>query len=535
MKRPQPADNDGMAKVAPTPGAIVTQVSQGEHHSASGSTPAARMPLTKIIATVGPATSDVTVLTRLIEAGVSVFRLNFSHGTAEQHAENLAAVRAAGENVGRPVAVMGDLPGPKIRVGAVPGNGMMLAEGTTVRIAPKAIPAEEVKPGVVRLGCTFSRIADEVKPGQRVLIDDGAIRMLATGVSGGEVQCVVTSAGAGGGIVSSGKGINLPDTDLSLGAMTPRDWELVDWSLAHGVDFLALSFVSSANDVRELAEGIRDRVGRIGKPMWRLPIVAKIERPRAVERCAEIIDTADAVMIARGDLGVEMDLARVPIVQKELIAASQAYGKPCIVATQMLQSMIESPSPTRAEVTDVAGAILDAADAVMLSGETAVGQHPVLAVEMMRRIALETEAHLASLPPRESPPEQLVKSRYRTAGLAHGVWTVANDLGAAFVVVWSQRGGGARYLSQNNFHIPIIAVSTDDRALRQMQLLRGVIPIRMPLPENIAHFIAITDEYLLATEWAKAGDTCVIVAGEPIGTSGVTNSLIIHNVGTPAR
>lgn len=490
---------------------------------------AARLPLTKIIATIGPASSSEAALTRLVEAGVSVFRLNFSHGKPEEHALRLQTIRDVAEKLGRPIAVLGDLPGPKIRVGKVEEPGIRLEEGTVVRFAPRAITAEVIEHGLVRLGCTFDKLAEEVKPGHRVLIDDGAIRMLVTQSRNNELECVVTV----GGTVSSGKGVNLPDSDLSVSAITDRDWELVDWAIEHGVDFLALSFVTSADEIRTLADGIRTRCSNSGKPMWRLPIIAKIERPRAVERCDEIVKAADAIMVARGDLGVEMDLARVPIVQKKLLASAQAHGKPCIVATQMLQSMIESATPTRAEVTDVAGAIFDAADAVMLSGETAVGQHPVLAVEMMHRIADQTEAHLATLNTGDSAPSELVKTHYRTAALAHGVWTVARDLDAAFVVVWSQQGGGARYLSQNNFHIPILAVSTDDRALRQMQLLRGVIPVRMPLPENIQHFVQLVDHYLLETEWAKPGDKCVLVAGEPIGTTGVTNSLIIHSLGNP--
>jgi pyruvate kinase len=230
---------------------------------------------------------------------------------------------------------------------------------------------------------------------------------------------------------------------------------------------------------------------------------------------------------------VEIDLARVPVIQKRLLAIASDYGKPCIVATQMLESMINSPSPTRAEVSDVAGAIEDGADAVMLSGETAVGKHPILAVENMRRIAEHTEQYLASLPQQPSPPRKLVESRYRTAALAHGAWTIAQDIAAKFIVVWSQQGGGARYLSQNNFTVPIIAITSDDRAARQMQLLRAVIPLRMPQPENLAHFTRMIDVYLLETGWARQGDSCILMAGAPIGLQGVTNSLAIHNIGNP--
>jgi pyruvate kinase len=315
--------------------------------------------------------------------------------------------------------------------------------------------------------------------------------------------------------------------------MSERDHECVRWAIEHELDFLALSFVRSADDILLLRKAIERETNHAHKDAFRLAIVAKIETPRAVEHIESIVDAADAIMVARGDLGVELDLAAVPVIQKQLLHVAKDYGKPAIVATQMLESMINAPTPTRAEASDVANAIFEEADAVMLSGETAVGKYPVLAVEHMRRIAEHTETYVASLPPQPSPPRKLVESHYRTAALAHGVWTVAQDVQAKFIVVWSQQGGGARYLSQNNFTIPIIACTSDDRAARRMQWLRSVTPVRMNNPESPAHFTQIVDAYLLETGWAAEGDVCILVAGGRIGEQGTTNSLAIHSIGDP--
>jgi pyruvate kinase len=315
--------------------------------------------------------------------------------------------------------------------------------------------------------------------------------------------------------------------------MSERDCECVRWAVQRELDFLALSFVRTADDVRLLMQTIEREKAALGKPDLRLSIIAKIETPTAVANIESIVDAADGIMVALCDLGVEMDLASVPVIQKRLVGVAKDYGKPAIVATQMLESMINSPSPTRAEASDVATAIMDEADAVMLSGETAMGKYPVLAVEQMRRIAERTEAYLATLPQQASPPRKLVESHYRTAALAHGVWTVAQDMLSKFIVVWSQQGGGARYLSQNNFCVPIIACTSDDRAARRMQLLRGVTPVRMNVPDSPAHFTQMVDIYLLETGWAAEGDECILVAGGRLGVAGVTNSLAIHRLGDP--
>jgi pyruvate kinase len=489
----------------------------------------ARPPLTKIVATLGPSSSDAAIIGKLIEAGASVFRLNFSHGTLEQLAEMVGAVRDSAAAIARPVAILGDLRGPKIRVGKVAGDvacavepgAMVRIEGGECVIDPKSRP--------LRLCCTYSNLVNDVQTGQRVLINDGAVRMLVVEKAADHADARVIVGGA----ITSNKGINLPDTDLNLPSLSERDRECVRWAIAQELDFLALSFVRVAGDVARLRELIDREKTAAGKSELRLSIVAKVETPRAVENIEAIVDAADAIMVARGDLGVEMDLASVPVIQRRLLAMAKDYGKPAIVATQMLESMIHAPSPTRAEVSDVANAIFEEADAVMLSGETAMGKYPVLAVEQMRRIAERTEAHIASLPPQPSPPRKLVESHYRTAALAHGVWTVAHDVAAKFIVVWSQQGGGARYLSQNNFTIPIIACTSDDRAARRMQLLRGVTPVRMNTPQNPAHFTRMVDAYLLETGWAREGDGCVLMAGGQIGVAGATNALAIHVIGDP--
>lgn len=491
--------------------------------------PAIHSTRTKIVATVGPASSSSENLGKLIEAGVSVFRLNFSHGTLDEHAGAVRRIRAEATRLGRPVAVLGDLQGPRIRVGKVAGDGVEVEKGARVRFQREPIVADGRGKPIV-FSSTYSALVDDVEPGQRLLVNDGVVRMLIVDRASDAIECRVTH----GGVISSGKGINLPESDLSCETMTDRDWTCVDWALDNEIDFLALSFVRGADDVEELALGIRTRCETRGRPGWRLPIIAKIEVPAAVSRIEAIVQAADGIMVARGDLGVEMDLALVPVIQKQLIATSQAYGKPCIIATQMFESMIERPAPSRAEASDVAGAIFDQVDAVMLSGETSIGRFPVIAVEYMRRIAGHTEGYLAQGPAQPSAPAKLVESGYRTAALAHGVWTVAQDVGAKYIVVWSQSGGGARYLSQNNFHVPIVAVTSDERAARQMQLLRGVTPVRMDVPAGgLAGFTRMMDDWLQAGGGATKGDPCILVAGEPLGVPRATNALAILVVGDP--
>lgn len=501
---------------------------------------AERPTLTKIVATLGPASSSPETVTRLVEAGVSVFRLNFSHGSFDDHGARLQTVRQVAKKLRRPLAVLGDLQGPKIRVGTIPGDGIDLKAGTDVILRCGLAEATtetgpDGEPTVV-LPFEYEHLVREVEPGHRVLINDGLIRMLATerDLGRGELRCRVTA----GGLVTTRKGINLPDSELSAPAITERDWQCVEWAVQHGIDLLALSFVRRAEEVTELKERLAgmcpvnpsEKDDFLGTA---IPVVAKIEKPQAVENIEAIVQAADAIMVARGDLGVEMDLARVPIVQKLIIQTAGRYGKPCIVATQMLESMVKASSPTRAEASDVANAVLDGAGCVMLSAETATGKHPVLAVDTMRRIAHSAEEHLASLPARESAPEVLREQRYRTAALAHGAWCIAQDIGAELVVCWSESGGSARYLSQNDFQIPIVAYTTSIKAARRMALLRGVTPIRSEPPESgrLADWNEMVDRDLATRGWAEHGTPVVLLAGKPLGKAKVVTTVAIHYVG----
>ncbi len=503
-----------------------------------------RCTLTRIVATIGPASESPDAVRRLIEAGVSVFRFNFSHGDFESHARRLAIVREVSAELERPIAALGDLQGPKIRVGKVPDGGLMLARGQDVifrRGVPMAfsepVPGNELPRAV--FGTTYEPLIDEAAAGHRVLINDGLIRLLAIerAADGKELLCRVMV----GGLVTSGKGINLPESVLSAPAISERDWECVDWAVENALDFLALSFVREADEINELRAHLekchpKDRRADVRGETATIPIIAKIEMPQALRNLDSIIDAADGVMVARGDLGVEMDIATVPVAQKAIVSACNRAGRPCIVATQMLESMVENATPTRAEATDVANAIFDGADAVMLSAETATGKNPVLVVETMARIALAAEDHIAAQPIAESAPTRLVESHIPIAALCRGAWRIASDIGAVAVVCWSEKNGTARYLSQNGLSVPVLAYSSSIRATRRMALLRGVHAVcaRPPLSGSLADWNEQVDEYLLRHQLAKPGDPIVLVAGKPLGVAKVTNGLAIHRVGQTA-
>ena len=491
-----------------------------------GDTPMIRPTQTKIIATIGPASSDRVIVRKLIEAGVRIFRLNFSHGDLNQHSERVATIRDVGLELNRSIAIFGDLQGPKIRVGPVAEGGVFVPTGTIVIFQREddTVSADDRSP---RFTCTYPGVIDDVVPGQRMLINDGAVRMLIIEKSADEIVCSVMN----GGLITTGKGINLPDSTLNVKIIGERDWKNVRWAVEHELDCLALSFVRSALDVQELKDGL-ERIQSEGKADYvRMPVIAKIELPQAVQNIQEILVAADGIMIARGDLGVEMDLASLPVIQKKLLKAAQDHGKPTIVATQMLETMITSTIPTRAEASDVAGAVFDEADAVMLSGETAVGEYPVIAVETMRRIVEQTESYLATQSAHDRPPVTISASNQSIAALTHGVWTIANDIGANLIVVWTKRGHGARFLSQNTFHVPIVGVTSDLRVARQMQFFRSVIPIVMPVPENLADMVAQVDRRLMDSGLARKGDPTVLVSGGPLGDERIPHRLAIHTIG----
>lgn len=528
--------------------------------------------LAKIVATIGPASDSPDLVRKLIQAGVAVFRLNFSHGTLEDHARRVSTIRSAAKELGQPIAILGDLQGPKIRVGILPAEGITLEAGQDVLFFPGgALPGGVVQggptsttdsrenPNTVRLPSGFDALARDVKPGDRVLINDGAIRLLAIEREPTDSPDCLRCRVKVGGLVTSKKGINLPDSDIQASAITDQDWRHVEWSVAHGLDFLALSFVRRAEEVRELKRALANMCGvspsggvvtseatdrggmtatahKCMEDGSRIPIIAKIEKPQALDDLDAILEAADGIMVARGDLGVEMDLSEVPLVQNRLIAKADEHGKPCIVATQMLETMCSATTPTRAEVSDVANAVLDGADAVMLSAETASGKHPLLVVETMRRIVAAAETRFTDEttgPAAPTPARRLVQSRYRTAALAHGAWHIAHDAGAKIIACWSQEGGTARYLSQTGLAIPIVAYSSDDRHVRRMALLRGVTARHMHVPASgtLAEWNMLVEEDLLILGWIRPGDPIVLLAGKPLGSKGATSTIALHYTG----
>ncbi len=493
--------------------------------------------LTKILATLGPASESVDHLVRLIEEGARVFRVNFSHGTFDDFAQRIANVREAAKQTGVPIGVLGDLSGPKIRVERVP-EPFDLTPGDWVEFTTLEMETRKYEDtGVSVLSTTYPAIVHDVQPGDRVFINDGAVRLLCIDNPYTEfdqekrLHCRVTA----GGTVSNKKGINLPDSAVSAPSLTDWDRQCVSFAVEHEVDFLALSFVRKAQDLVELKQLLAE-LGHDSQTGSPLPVIAKVEKPEAIEDIEAICDEADGIMVARGDLGVEMEPSEVPVLQKKIISTAHAYGKPVIVATQMLESMISNSHPTRAEVSDVANAIHEGADAVMLSGETAVGKFPKQAVAVMAMAARNMEAFNNSHgSATRRPPSKTRDSKYRTAALAHAVSVIVEDLEPKYVVNWSELGGGARYLSQNRLPVPIIAVSSNRRALRQMSLMFGVTAVRMERPDDAVEFLTNLDALMLERGWAEPGDPLVIVKGEPLGIPGVTNQIRIHYIGDVCR
>ncbi len=477
---------------------------------------------TKIVATMGPALRDPRTLRSLLLAGVDVCRLNFSHGELDDHAETLATLRAEAKHVGRHIALLGDLGGPKIRVGAVdevnPEGGLVVETGAELVIQRDDI----VGRGNV-ISSTYKGLVDDVNVGDRVLIEDGLLRFVCIRKETGHWRHIALHCTAGG-VVKTRKGINLPNTKIGLPSITDRDWQCVDWAIANDLDYLALSFVRRADDLRQLREHLSHRQSNIA-------LIAKIEKAEALADIDRIIVACDGLMVARGDLGVEMDLARVPLIQKDLIARCRRAGKPAIVATQMLQSMVENSSPTRAEVSDVANAIFDGTDAVMLSGETSVGKFPIGAVHVMRHVAEATEAYLLENPGAALEGATDTGALVVSAAAAKAVKRLVGAIQCRLVVVYSHSGDTARIFAKQRFGVPLVALSSNAGRLRQMALHYGVIPVEMGRPESLQALVRDVDALMQDMDLARRGERIVVVAGRSIGASGTMNGIVIHTVG----
>ena len=441
---------------------------------------------------------------------MDVARLNFSHGTYADHEKLYALVRDAAKTTGRAVGILADLQGPKIRLGNFAEEPVAWRPGDTV-----VITNEDILGDATRVSCTYFKLPEEVKPGDRLLIDDGKVAVEVTKVVGGEIFCLVVE----GGNVSSHKGVSLPNVAVSVPALSEKDAADLRFALQLGADIVALSFVRSANDVK-LVHEIMDELG------IHRPVLAKVEKPEAVDALEGIVDAFDGIMVARGDLGVELALDQVPMVQKRAVQLCRERAKPVIVATQMLDSMIENPRPTRAEASDVANAVLDGADAVMLSGETSVGRYPVLSVSTMARIIVTTESGAFHVPVLQHDP------RTRGGAITAAANHIAEVIEAKAVVAFSLTGDTVRRLSRLHCPLPLLAFTPDPSVRSQLSLSWGVQTFLVPHVEHTDAIFRQVDQVLVGLEWAGLGDYVVVVAGSPPGTPGSTNTVRIHRLGS---
>jgi pyruvate kinase len=465
---------------------------------------------TKIIATLGPASDSPETLEGMLRAGVDVVRLNFSHGDDAEHRSRLAMIRKVCGQAGGRVAILADLQGPKIRVGELPSGGVELVRGAVVELLAGVETAEPPAIPVV-----YERLAADVGEGDRILLDDGRMELRVLGVDGDRVRAEVRR----GGWLSSRKGVNLPGVAVSAPSLTPKDRSDLRIAIEGEVDYVALSFVRRAADV----DAARAEIRRLG---GNIPIVAKLERPEALEDLDAILAAADAVMVARGDLGVEVAVEKVPVIQKGVIARANAAGVPVITATQMLESMITNPTPTRAEASDVANAVFDGTDAVMLSGETAVGRWPVEAVEAMMRITHEAEAAPNLIDP--PPPASGLDVAATVCKAAVGA---AADLGTGAIVAFTETGATARLVSRFRPRMPIVGITPAESTRRRMALFWGVEAApRVDHTDDLALMLRQADECLLGGGLAERGDLVVVVSGGATRT-GATNRMIVHKVG----
>ncbi|MCH6159706.1 pyruvate kinase [Streptomyces marispadix] len=467
----------------------------------------------RIVSTLGPASHSYEQIKALVEAGMDVARFNMSHGTHAEHEERYHRVRRAAKEAGRAVGVLADLQGPKIRLGRFREGPVLLERGDEF-----AITVEQVEGDRSRCGTTYTGLAHDVSPGERILVDDGRVTLEVTSVDGPVVHTVVVE----GGMVSDHKGLNLPGVAVSVPALSDKDVEDLRWALRTGADVIALSFVRSGDDVKE--------VHRIMAEEDRyLPVIAKLEKPQGVTNLESVVDAFDGVMVARGDLGVEMPLESVPLVQKRAIKMCRRNAKPVIVATQMLDSMIEASRPTRAEVSDVANAVMDGTDAVMLSGETSVGKHPAETVRTMGRIveAAEKEQLAKGLP----PLTEHSKPRTQGGAVARAAAEMGDFLGAKYLVAFTQSGDTVRRLSRYRSPVPVLAFTPDPATRAQLSLTWGVEALTGPMVQSTDEMVDQVDEQLLKLGRCEKGDLVVITAGSPPGVPGSTNLVRVHHIG----
>ncbi|MGI5994547.1 MAG: pyruvate kinase [Saccharomonospora viridis] len=464
----------------------------------------------KIVCTLGPATATADKVRALVDAGMDVARMNFSHGSHSNHKQVYDLIRAASEEAGRAVGIIADLQGPKIRLGTFAGGPVEWRTGDTVRIT-----VEDVAGTHERVSTTYKGLAKDAKPGDRLLVDDGKVGLVVKDVEGPDVVCEVTE----GGPVSNNKGVSLPGMDVSVPALSEKDTQDLEFALELGVDFVALSFVRSPADI-DLVHQVMDRVGK-----GRVPVIAKLEKPEAVSNLEAIVLAFDGLMVARGDLGVELPLEQVPLVQKRAIQIARENAKPVIVATQMLDSMVNNSRPTRAEASDVANAVLDGADAVMLSGETSVGRYPIETVQTMSRIVQAVEAEMPSVPPLSHVP------RTKRGVISYAARDIGERLNAKALVAFTQSGDTVRRLARLHTRLPLLAFTPLESVRRQLSMTWGTTARLVAQVDSTDRMIEQVDHAMLETGRYQRGDLVVIVAGSPPGTVGSTNLIRVHRLG----
>ena len=464
---------------------------------------------TKIVCTLGPAVASEAGIRELVDAGMDVARLNFSHGEHADHEANYRWVRQASDETGRAVGVLADLQGPKIRLGRFIEGRHQWDEGDEV-----VITVADVEGTKERVSTTYKGLANDARPGDRLLVDDGNIGLTVERVAGDDVHCRVTE----GGVVSNNKGVSLPGMNVSVPALSEKDIADLRFALKLGVDFIALSFVRSPADV-DLVHEVMDEVG------VHVPVIAKLEKPEAIKNLEAIVLAFDAIMVARGDLGVELPLQEVPLVQKRAIQIARENAKPVIVATQMLESMIGNSRPTRAEASDVANAVLDGADAVMLSGETSVGKYPIDAVRTMSSIALAVESDSTAAPDLVHMP------RTKRGVISYSAREIGERLGAKALVAVTSTGDTVRRLARLHSPLPLIAITGDPSIRRQLSLTWGAQTFLTDRINDTAEVVKATDEMLLPLEGYNKDDVIVLVAGNVPGVEGSTNFILVHRIG----
>lgn len=464
----------------------------------------------KIVCTMGPAVESSEKVHELIAAGMNMARLNLSHGGYDEHQSRLDLVRTVAAEANQPVAILVDLQGPKIRLARFANGPHDLARGDIFTIT-----IDEVEGTKERVGTTYKGLPGDCKPGDRILIDDGKVTVEVVEVKGNDVVTKVIEPGA----VSNNKGINLPGVAVSVPALSEKDKEDLRWGLTAGADFIALSFVRSAADIKDVHE-IMDEVG------IRRPVIAKIEKPQAVENLQEIVDAFDGIMVARGDLGVELPIEDVPLVQKRCIELAREAAKPVIVATQMLDSMITNSTPTRAEATDCANAVLDGADALMLSGETSVGAFAIEAVQVMARIIVKTEQDMMDrIRPMRTQPKT------KGGAITKAAVEVGKIIDAKFLVAFTKSGDSARRMSRLRSPIPILALTPDKETYNQLALSWGIESMIMPMVSHTDEMVKQVDTLLVESGRGVVGESVMIVAGSPPGIPGSTNAMRVHRIG----